>query len=183
MVCTLNRLSILTITCLGAAEERRPVPDYFPPAPPSSGPLLVIGLLEKGLVSLESGSLLYRSGVKPATRRIFSAASAASAANGDSAVAAATGILLQGLKQATLGLCLLIDAVESGHGHAAAGRGIRLIRFNRHFALHSFMRWIRPYPRRTRWSWNPGSAGHWPSSSSCGRRGGRRRRAWSCHRS
>ena len=89
---------------------------------------------------------------------VLALVAAAAMADGDSAVAVATGILLQGLKQATLGLCLLIDAVESRHGHAAAGRGIRLIRFNRHFALHSFMRWIRPYPRRTRWSWNRRSA-------------------------
>ena len=45
-------------------------------APPSSRCVLVIGLAANGRVSLESGSLPYWSGVKPATRRMFSAASA-----------------------------------------------------------------------------------------------------------
>ena len=47
---------------------------------------------------------------------------AAVMADGDSAVAVAAGVLLQGLNQAALGLCLLIDAVESGHSHVSAGR-------------------------------------------------------------
>ena len=80
---------------------------------------------------------------------------AAAMADGNSAVAVATGVLLQGLNQAALRFGLLIYAVESRNGHVSTRRGIRLKCSNSHFALRSFIEiWIRPYPRRTRWSWN-----------------------------
>lgn len=47
-----------------------------PPAPPSSNPVLVIRFALKGCVLLLPGSFPYKSGVNPAARKIFSAASA-----------------------------------------------------------------------------------------------------------
>ena len=68
---------------------------------------------------------------------VLALVAAAAMADGDSAVAVATGILLDGLQQAGYGLCLLIHAVEGGNGHVSSRRGIRLKRFDRHIALLS----------------------------------------------
>ena len=59
---------------------------------------------------------------------VLALVAAAAMADGDAAVAVAAGVLLEGLKQAALGLCLLIDAVEGGNSHVSAGRGVRLKR-------------------------------------------------------
>src|SRR5699024_8978518 len=54
------------------------------------------------------------------------------------AVAVAAGVLLDMLQQAANGLGFLIHSVEGGNGHVSSRRGIRLKRFDRHIALHSY---------------------------------------------
>ena len=51
--------------------------------------------------------------------------------------AVAAAVLLDGLEQAALGLCLFVYAVKRGNSHVSSRRGIRLKRFDRHIALLS----------------------------------------------
>ena len=64
--------------------------------------------------------------------------SAALVADGDVTIAVATGMLLQGLNQATLRFCLLVHAVEAGNSHVAAGGGVRLKSLNCHLRFSPF---------------------------------------------
>ncbi len=58
--------------------------------------------------------------------------------DGDVTIAVATGMLLQGLNQATLRFCLLVHAVEAGNSHVAAGGGVRLKSLNCHVRFSPF---------------------------------------------
>ena len=60
---------------------------------------------------------------------------AAVMADGDAAVAVAAGMLLQRLEQAALGLSLLVDSLEGGHGHVTARGGRGLIGLNSHLSF------------------------------------------------
>ena len=62
---------------------------------------------------------------------------AAMMTDSDTTVAVAAALLLDGLEQAALGLCLFVYAVEGRNGHVSSRRGIRLKRFDRHIALLS----------------------------------------------